>query len=596
MKNFIAGIGLFCALTASGTAQERFVDETPQNRKVVLEEFTGIRCGYCPMGHRKTNTLRAEHPGEVFVINIHQGDLSSPQSGMDDYRTNYGDALASQCGVESWPTLSVNRHLFPNQTAIGLVNDNGTIWSDRTEEVLAMEAYANIAARATVDWQTREMQITVQIYYTDSSSESSNYLNIALLQDYIYGYQSGASSNPDQVDGNYYVHMHALRDLITGQWGEEITTTIQGSFVEKTYTYTIPEAVRDIPVEMENISVVAFLAEGRTEIINGCEAELSFTNGGPDYILHLSNFAQEAHNTCDSRIRFSAKAEIRAAVEPVSSMDFILNTPDGQREYTHTFEPALEAGSTVTFTSEPIEFPINQEMEASLSLAAVNGSDNFPEMDSLTADFSKYYMNIPSQEMILTVAQDQYGEEITWNVVTDEGDTIGQGGPYANLQNMGTRNRIDTLTLAEGCQTFTIYDAMGDGIHNTQGDGHIDFSDIEGNTLLTRDGDYGDSAVVMISYNLPFANENAMVQIKAQLYPNPASENANLRFETEAACQADIKILNQAGQCVLDLGKQDIPAGIHTVSIPVNSLGNGIYIIHVQGQGFQGIQKLIVNR
>ena len=55
-------------------------------------------------------------------------------------------------------------------------------------------------------------------------------------------------------------------------------------------------------------------------------------------------------------------------------------------------------------------------------------------------------------------------------------DTIGQGGPYANLQNMGTRNRIDTLTLAEGCQTFTIYDAMGDGIHNTQGDGHIDFS------------------------------------------------------------------------------------------------------------------------
>ena len=404
------------------------------------------------------------------------------------------------------------------------------------------------------------------------------------------------NANMEQVDGNQYVHMHALRDLITGQWGEEITTTIQGSFVEKTYTYTIPEAVREVPVEMGNISVVAFLAEGHTEIITACEANLSFTNGGPDYILHLSNFAQEAHNTCDSRIRFSAKAEIRAAVEPVSSMDFILNTSDGQREYTHTFEPALEAGSTVTFTSEPIEFPINQEMEASLSLAAVNGSDNFPEMDSLTADFSKYYMNIPSQEMILTVAQDQYGEEITWNVVTDEGDTIGQGGPYANLQNMGTRNRIDTLTLAEGCQTFTIYDATGDGIHNTQGDGHIDFSDIEGNTLLTRDGDYGDSAVVMISYNLPFANENAMVQIKAQLYPNPASENANLRFETEAACQADIKILNQAGQCVLDLGKQDIPAGIHTVSIPVNSLGNGIYIIHVQGQGFQGIQKLIVNR
>ncbi|MBO8431696.1 MAG: Omp28-related outer membrane protein [Bacteroidetes bacterium] len=590
MKNFIAGIGLFCALTASGTAQERFVDETPQNRKVVLEEFTGVNCGNCPDGHRRANALRDAHPGEVFLINIHQGSYAYPAE--IDLRTNYGDALASQAGINSYPNATINRHSFNGSIAVA----DRTAWTSLSEGLLSTEAYANIAAKATVDWQTREMQVTVQVYYTGNSPASTNYLNVALLQDYIYGPQAGMNANMEQVDGNQYVHMHALRDLITGQWGEEITTTIQGSFVEKTYTYTIPEAVREVPVEMGNISVVAFLAEGHTEIITACEANLSFTNGGPDYILHLSNFAQEAHNTCDSRIRFSAKAEIRAAVEPVSSMDFILNTSDGQREYTHTFEPALEAGSTVTFTSEPIEFPINQEMEASLSLAAVNGSDNFPEMDSLTADFSKYYMNIPSQEMILTVAQDQYGEEITWNVVTDEGDTIGQGGPYANLQNMGTRNRIDTLTLAEGCQTFTIYDATGDGIHNTQGDGHIDFSDIEGNTLLTRDGDYGDSAVVMISYNLPFANENAMVQIKAQLYPNPASENANLRFETEAACQADIKILNQAGQCVLDLGKQDIPAGIHTVSIPVNSLGNGIYIIHVQGQGFQGIQKLIVNR
>lgn len=590
MKNFIAGIGLFCALTASGTAQERFVDETPQNRKVVLEEFTGVNCGNCPDGHRRANALRDAHPGEVFLINIHQGSYAYPAE--IDLRTNYGDALASQAGINSYPNATINRHSFNGSIAVA----DRTAWTSLSEGLLSTEAYANIAAKATVDWQTREMQVTVQVYYTGNSPASTNYLNVALLQDYIYGPQAGMNANMEQVDGNQYVHMHALRDLITGQWGEEITTTTQGSFVEKTYTYTIPEAVREVPVEMGNISVVAFLAEGHTEIITACEANLSFTNGGPDYILHLSNFAQEAHNTCDSRIRFSAKAEIRAAVEPVSSMDFILNTSDGQREYTHTFEPALEAGSTVTFTSEPIEFPINQEMEASLSLAAVNGSDNFPEMDSLTADFSKYYMNIPSQEMILTVAQDQYGEEITWNVVTDEGDTIGQGGPYANLQNMGTRNRIDTLTLAEGCQTFTIYDATGDGIHNTQGDGHIDFSDIEGNTLLTRDGDYGDSAVVMISYNLPFANENAMVQIKAQLYPNPASENANLRFETEAACQADIKILNQAGQCVLDLGKQDIPAGIHTVSIPVNSLGNGIYIIHVQGQGFQGIQKLIVNR
>ena len=592
MKNFIAGIGLLCALTASGAAQDRFVDTTAQNRKVVLEEFTGINCVYCPDGHRRANLLREAHPGEVFILNVHQGSLAT---GTPDLRTSYGDALANQAGIETYPNATINRHVFSGYTSLAVPERNQ--WETLSESILDMEAYANIAARATVDWQTREMQITVQIYYTGNGAATNN-LNIALLQDYIYGYQSGASSNPDQVDGNQYVHMHALRDLVTGQWGEEITTTTQGSLVEKTYTYTIPEAVRDIPVEMENISVVAFLAEGRTEIITACEANLSFTNGGPDYILHLSDFQQVPNHTCDNNVFFSTEVDVRNASQAVSSLTFNFESPSGTTEYTHTFEPALEAGSSVTFTSDSLPFPLNQDATASLSLVRVNDSENFPETDSMTASFSKYYMGIPSQEMILTVAQDQYGEEITWKLVSAAGDSIGYGGPYANLQNMGTRNRIDTLTLVDGCQQFTIYDAMGDGIHNTQGEGFIRFSDIDGNSLLVRDGNYDDSAVVMISYNIPFesSNESAADQIKARLYPNPASNSAFLEFDMERSQKVSVRILNLAGQCVWNLGGQILPSGSQSIEIPMDRLSNGLYIVHIQGEGFQGSSKLIVNR
>ena len=149
MKKLIAGIGLFCALTASGTAQERFVDETPQNRKVVLEEFTGVNCGNCPDGHRRANALRDAHPGEVFLINIHQGSYAYPAE--IDLRTNYGDALASQAGINSYPNATINRHSFNGSIAVA----DRTAWTSLSEGLLSTEAYANIAAKATVDWQIR---------------------------------------------------------------------------------------------------------------------------------------------------------------------------------------------------------------------------------------------------------------------------------------------------------------------------------------------------------------------------------------------------------------------------------------------------------
>lgn len=48
----------------------------------------------------------------------------------------------------------------------------------------------------------------------------------------MIGYQSGGSAS--------YQHNHILRNLLTGQWGETITTTTQGTLVTRNYSYTVP--------------------------------------------------------------------------------------------------------------------------------------------------------------------------------------------------------------------------------------------------------------------------------------------------------------------------------------------------------------------
>ena len=596
MKRAIAGIGLALAFLGMANAQDRFVDESPQKRNVVLEEYTGIRCGQCPSGHMIANSIKDAHPEDVFLINIHVTNLAEPMGEGSDLRTDWGSNLFGQTGISGLPGGTINRHVFPNHTSMSVTRSN---WPMLSEEILQMDAYANIAAKASINWETREAEITVQLYYTGDSPEEVNFLNVVMLQDYIRAYQSGASSNPEQVDGNQYMHMHALRDMITGQWGDSITSTSTGSFVEKTYNYSIPDSVRDIPVDLENISFVAFLAESRREIINGCEAPLTYTNGGPQYVFHLSNVQQVPNNTCDDSVRFSAQLSVRAASTPISDMTFLFDTPNGRQTYTQHFDPALEAGSNINFTSVPLQYRANQSGSVTIMLDEINGATDFTEIDPFIITFEKWYTAVPTQNANLIIAQDRYGEEITWKLMQGN-DTLYSGGPYSNLSASGTRERTEELTLAEGCQTFTIYDEGGDGINNgQQGEGYIRFNDAAGNTIVEHDGVYTDSLVIMVGYNVTTEPEDTtanegLASIKSVFYPNPASEAAYLQFHADQAQSFDIQVINNAGQIVLNMGSHRFNSGMQTLEIPVEKLENGVYFILIQNEKARAVQKMVI--
>ena len=53
------------------------VSTTPENKNVVLEEFTGISCPYCPDGHVVHRGLKDNNPGDVMLINIHTGSFAN---------------------------------------------------------------------------------------------------------------------------------------------------------------------------------------------------------------------------------------------------------------------------------------------------------------------------------------------------------------------------------------------------------------------------------------------------------------------------------------------------------------------------------------
>lgn len=249
------------------------VSHNPENRTVLIEEFTGIKCGYCPTGHRMAADVMNAHPGQVMCINYH---TSSYASGT--YTTEYGDALDDQARVQGYPSGTVNRHEFSDKDRLAMFPDE---YEKYAGQMLQMSAPVNIAANATIDRKTRHLTVNVSAYYTaDANSEAANgtnSLNIAILQDNVLGPQSGKEDNPDYCEGDQYRHMHMFRHFLTGQWGEEISGITKGTEFTKTYEYDIPEKLgKEKPIDavLEDLRIVVFIAEGRTEVLNACEANV----------------------------------------------------------------------------------------------------------------------------------------------------------------------------------------------------------------------------------------------------------------------------------------------------------------------------------
>src|SRR5690554_1547522 len=126
-------LGLASGLIAFASYGQTIVPTTPQNKNVVLEEFTGIYCVYCPQGHAIAQSIKEANPERVTLINIHTGGFAAPSGSDPDYRIPYGSAIAAQSGLTGYPAGQVNRHVFPNR---GMTN-GGTAMGRGSWEISA---------------------------------------------------------------------------------------------------------------------------------------------------------------------------------------------------------------------------------------------------------------------------------------------------------------------------------------------------------------------------------------------------------------------------------------------------------------------------
>ena len=567
--SLLAGALLACCMQVN--AQD-FVSTAPANRNVIIEEFTGRNCGYCPDGHVIANQIVHNNPGRVWAVNVHAGGFSP--TSFPNLNTTESNTILNGFGVSGFPSGAVNR---TDYTAL-----NRGQWASVASQQMAQAAECNVAGQAVVNPATRVAKITVEVYYTGNSAEANNYLTVMMLQDSIMGSQAGGTSNPEQMINGQYCHMHILRSTVTPAWGEEITPTTAGTLITREYVYEIPEVIgtpNGVEVDLDNIIFLAFVSESvktpgnaTRPILNACE--LTTLQGSEDAIFpYIATVASASGISCSETRTFNIGVT-NGGLDELTSLKFEAYV-DGELTKEQTWE-----GSIASYAGTNVEM----ELEVSggthtveVKIVEANGTAfEFTKSANVTFDeWAEVIIEGESEEFTIDIMQDKYGNQITWELLASDLSVLASGGPYTMLVGGSSATQLhqEKVTVAKGeCVKFVIKDAVGNGMCCQYGEGYYQIKDSKGNLLVDGDGDFGSEASVLLSVTDGVSVNETLTTETYNIFPNPVKDVLTVKGEN----MKQVVIYNSVGQMV-----ETINAESDEVRVNVSAYNNGMYFINV---------------
>ena len=485
---------IIVALTLHINAQQ-FVTTTPQNRNVVIEEFTGINCPNCPDGHVVANNIVNAYPDRVWAVNIHAGSYAPMY--YPNFNTTDGTAIYNGFNVTGYPQALVNR-----STDYGL---SRTDWATHTNQQMGQIAECNVGGQVVINTEARTATITVEVYYVSNSASSTNYLNVIMLEDDIVAPQANGYTNPSQYINGQYHHNHVFRDAITSTWGDAVSPTTAGTLVTKTYTYNIPETVGNpngTNVNIDNVSFLAFVTEQyqgtpTRPILNANELS-SFIGTSQNIYPYITEIVSNAVScTNDKELDVTIA---NGGLQALTSLEFEV-TVDGGTPQDYSWQ-----GNIPSYSISAVNIPVTMSdgnHDVTVKIVKANGT-NFNIDETVTVnnvDVSIATIAGDEEELTIEIMQDKYGMQTTWEVLDSDYNVIASGGPYQYLSgSTATELHEETVTVSDGdCVMFVIRDDSGDGICCQFGDGYYKIKNSQGTVIVDGDGAFGSEARHLLS-------------------------------------------------------------------------------------------------
>ncbi len=225
----------------SNTIQIKVLTPINYTKRVLIEDFTGTWCGWCPRVSFGIEQVKAE-TSNAEIVAIHQGN--------DPYNISTGTY-----SVPGYPTANLNRTTtwkYPEPSNVG--------------QAVALTTGANpklgVAITSTLTNGTISADVKVKFGF--------DFSNVKLV---VYVVENGLIYNQTNYTTYYgggstianFEHNHVLRKVVTNISGDAITgSTNYNDQYSKTFTIPVPSSVANTA----NLDIVAFVIDETGRAIN----------------------------------------------------------------------------------------------------------------------------------------------------------------------------------------------------------------------------------------------------------------------------------------------------------------------------------------
>lgn len=531
------------------------VSTTPENKKVLIEEFTGIKCGNCPDGHAIAKKLQLAKEGEVFVVAIHAGHYSEPSPDQADFRTEDGNTIHDFYGANSYPSGMVNRREYAGEFIVGR-----SYWGRIAKEANAEIAPVNLWMDLQYDDFFEELTVTIEGYWTEDAPVDEPMLSVALLQNNIQAYQAGSGV------GDEYMHQHVLRDYLSDAFGDVITECKKGEYFTKTYQYALPEDYKGVAVVPEQLEVLAFVTENESNILNVAGKKLSH----PSFVLPLEAEISEPKIPIDRNYFYSFLEMYldNKSTSAITSATFEVEFNGVKEQVEWTGEIP---GLSIKLISIPIDWTEqNKDNEWSVTLTSINGVDY--DGNTIDGDFGET-MDVP-ENLVIKIKTDESSADNRFMIKDVDGNIVEEFDGFVN----GTQEskEFEVELEKDNIYCFEVTDVWGDGIMTPRGHVKIYSKD---NTLIAQNLEITDFGwrLFMNVYEEISIEEMEDDKIEVNYINDNIMINCDLDF--------NIRIYDMSGRCIVNernmnnISMTDYTRGTYIVNVMTSDTNKNIKII-----------------
>lgn len=247
-------------------------NDTGAVRRVLIEDYTGAKCGNCPRAAETIESLKGIYGNKVISIGIHAGFFAVPNNPPNpkfntDFRTAEGTELDNTFGnsAAGLPNGMVNRKEVTGSKILTYQN-----WGTVLGQIINTPPDVRIKLSTTYDNGSRTAAVVVKTNILNDLNDTYR-ICAYVTEDSIVDWQKDYDITPDN-DINTYTHRHVLRGSMNTAWGTPIGTgaLLAGENYQDAFSMVLNNAW-----DADHCAVVVFIYNTNTgEVIQVEEAHI----------------------------------------------------------------------------------------------------------------------------------------------------------------------------------------------------------------------------------------------------------------------------------------------------------------------------------